>query len=139
MMYTQHIIIFQHKILIFHNTLLYIAIYLITMIFIPILAHHTTLAYYAYKSKVYFLRNAMMIFCSLIIITSHTHTQIYKETNKKKFFFFSRSTWRNFWLHVVSHTSRRQPQIYHTAYVSSYTHILNIIHTSANIKICTKF
>ena len=47
-------------------------------------------AYYAYKSKLYFLRNAMrMIFCSLVKIThTHTHTHTHmnalkKQTNKK--------------------------------------------------------
>ena len=54
------------------------------MIFIAILAHHTTLAYYAYQSKLHFLRNAM-IFCSLVkIITTHAHEFIKKQI--KKFF-----------------------------------------------------
>ena len=55
------------------------------MIFIAILGHHTTLTYYTYKSKLYFIQNKMMIFCSLVKITTAT-TQIYKETNKKEFF-----------------------------------------------------
>ena len=40
------------------------------MIFIAILAYHTTLVNYAYKSKHYFLPNAMMIFCPLVKITN---------------------------------------------------------------------
>ena len=45
--------------------------YLSTMIFIAIL-YHTKQIYYSYKSKLYSLRNAMMIFCSLV-----KHTQKY--------------------------------------------------------------
>ena len=45
------------------------------------------LVYYAYKSKLYFLRNAkMMIICSLVrIITTHTHTHTHINTNSKRF------------------------------------------------------
>ena len=75
------------------------------MIFIAILAHHNTLAYYAYKSKL-FLQNAM-IFCSLVkIITTHTHEYIKKQI-KKRFFLVNLL---QLWLHIASHTWR-QPQI----------------------------
>ena len=48
-----------------------------TMIYIAILASHIAHIYYAYKSKLYFLRNAMMIFCSLVKITiPNIHTKI---------------------------------------------------------------
>ena len=48
--------------------------------------------YYAYKSKLYFRRNAMMmIFCSLVkIITTHTHTHTHTHTT-----------------HTHTHTERR--------------------------------
>ena len=82
------------------------------MISITILANHTTLVYYAHKSKLYFLQNATTIFCSLVkIITTHTHTRtharIYKETNKKNF----SVNLSRLWQHIASHIPRRQPQI----------------------------
>ena len=75
--------------------------------------------YYAYKSKLYFLRNAiMMIFCSFVkIITTQTYAHKYTKI-------------------IVAahrpHTSRRQPQINRAAHVSSYTHILNITYTNTH-------
>ena len=93
-------IILQHKILILHNTPEHITIYLITMIFSATLNHHTTSSIMLTNQN-YFLRNAtMIIFCSVVkIITTHTHAQIYKETNK----FFSRSICRDFGytLHLI--------------------------------------
>ena len=54
------------------------------MIFIAILANHTTLAYNTDKSKVYFLRNEMTIFCSLVkITTTNTHKYLKKKIEKK--------------------------------------------------------
>ena len=34
--------------------------------------------------------------------------------------------------HIASHTSRRQIQIYRSAHISSYVHILNIAYTSTH-------
>ena len=96
-------------------------------------------AFYAYKSKLYFLRNAMlMIFCSLVkIITTHTHTHTHthvyeyiKKQPKNKFFYSVNLL--QLWLHIVSHTSRRQPQIYRVVHVSSYTYILDITYASTH-------
>ena len=52
--------------------------------------------YYAYKSKLYFLHNAvMMIFFPLLKSSPHTHTHthklIYKKTNKKQIFLLGQS------------------------------------------------
>ena len=100
------------------------------MIFIAILAHHSTFSYYAYKSKLYFLRNAMMIFCSIDSSPhTHTHTRIYKE---KKYNIFLVNLSR-LWLHTASRTSWRQIKIYRAAHISSYIHILNITYTSHTI------
>ena len=101
------------------------------LITIFIADHHTTLAYYAYKSKLYFLRNAMMIFCSFVKTTTHTHTHKYIKKQIKNVFLGQPAA--TFWLHITSNTSRRQPQIYHAAHVSSYTHILYI-----TLYVCTQ-
>ena len=97
-------------------------------------------AYYDYKSKLYFLRNAkMIIFCFLVkIITTHTHTHtwIYKKQTKSKLFYSVNLV--GFSLHISSHISRREPQIYPAAHVSlhtlTHTHIHTHIHTHTHTR-----
>ena len=92
------------------------------MIFIAILAHHTILTY-AYKSKLNFLQDAM-IFCSLVeIITkyTHTHTQIYKETNLKKIF-FSVNLPQLLIIHCVSDIQETTSNLLYDACIFTHTH-----------------
>ena len=79
-----------------------------------VLIHHTPSS--IMLTKLYFLRNVMMmIICSLVkIITTHTHTRI-------QFFFLLRQTVATFATHRDSYI-----QIFRLAHVSLYTHILNI-------------
>ena len=83
----------------YHPTLnvsvcIYIYIYMYTYKLVKWYLLHSdppySFVYYAYKSKFYFLRNAMMIiFCSLDkIITARAHTHTQRDT-KKNFFFYS--------------------------------------------------
>ena len=87
-----------------------------------ILAYHTTLTYLQLQNVSFFysLRNAMIVFCSSVIITD-------TYRNNKRFFsrlYCSKICYNCFLL------SGKQPHVYRAAHVSSHTHTLNTTYTS---------
>ena len=95
------------------------------MIFIAILAHHTTLPIYAFESELFFDNILFLSFKKKP--PSQTYTQIYKETNKKNFLGHSIT---NSAIHCVSYIQKTTSNLSCSVCIFINTYIVNIKYMS---------